>query len=62
MVIDRLQKKLLGSKFYYADLTHELGLEMPAYDLAHKAMYNPGKTIKFANLSKLVNHKAYTYL
>ena len=35
---------------------------MPAYDLAHKAMYNPGKTIKFANLSKLVNKKAYTYL
>lgn len=62
MVIDSFQKKLLGSKFYSSDLTKALGLEMSTYDLAHKAMYNPGKTIKFGNLSKLVSKKAFTYL
>ena len=46
MVIDSLQKKLLGSKFYSSDLTKALGLELPTYDLSHKAMNNPGKKAK----------------
>jgi len=62
MVIDSLQKKLLSYKIYSSDLTKALGLEVPTYDLSQKAMNNPGKDIKFGNLSKLVNHKAYTYL
>ncbi len=62
MVIDSLQKKLLGSKFYSSDLTKALGLELPTYDLSHKAMNNPGKAIKFGHLSKIVNNKAFTYL
>ncbi len=62
MVIDSLQKKLLGTKFYSSDLTKAFRLELPTYDLSQKAMNNPGKEIKFGNLSTLVNKKAFTYL